>query len=169
MSIDNTENTEAKPPFDLARMLRRYLKEVRHSMVLGMELMQVLPDGILVRLPYSDKIVGNPETGVIHGGAITSLMDQSCGLAVAVALAPEFDITPTIDLRIDYMRPAEPGKDVFAFVEAYRKTRQVVFTRGIAFHEDRSKPIAHCVANFTRMGLNKTPWSNNTPKQEGGA
>lgn len=169
MSTDKTENTQAKPPFDLERMLRRYLKEVRHSMVLGMELKQVSPEGVLVRLPYSDKIVGNPETGVIHGGAITSLMDQACGLAVAVALAPEFDITPTIDLRIDYMRPAEPGKDVFAFVEAYRKTRQVVFTRGIAFHEDRNRPIAHCVANFTRMGLNKTPWSNNTPKQEGEA
>lgn len=165
MSTDKTENTEAKPPFDLERMLRRYLKEVRHSMVLGMELKQVSPEGILVRLPYSDQIVGNPETGVIHGGAITSLMDQACGLAVAAALAPEFDITPTIDLRIDYMRPAEPGKDVFAFVEAYRKTRQVVFTRGIAFHEDRNKPIAHCVANFTRMGLNITPWGTTSPKE----
>ncbi|HVL02793.1 MAG TPA: PaaI family thioesterase [Dongiaceae bacterium] len=158
-------STEATPPLDVERLLRRFLREVRHSMVLGMELKEVSPDGILLRMPYSDKIIGNPETGVIHGGAITSLMDQACGLAVAAALAPEFDITPTIDLRIDYMRPAEPGKDVFAFVEAYRKTRQVVFTRGIAFHEDRNRPIAHCVANFTRMGLNITPWGTTSPKE----
>lgn len=153
----STDSTEA-PPFDLENLLRQFLQGVRHSMVLGMELVQVEASGLILKLPYSDKIVGNPETGVIHGGAITTLMDQACGLAVAVVLAPEYDITPTIDLRIDYMRPAEPGKDVFAYVEGYRKTRQVVFTRGIAYHEDRSKPIAHCVANFTRMGLNKQPW-----------
>lgn len=155
----STDSNEANP-FDLEELLRQFLQGVRHSRVLGMELMQVEPPGLVLRLPYSDKIIGNPETGVIHGGAITTLMDQACGLAVAVALAPGFDITPTIDLRIDYMRPAEPGKDVFAYVEGYRKTRQVVFTRGIAYHDDRSKPIAHCVANFTRMGLNKKPWGN---------
>ena len=155
----STETTEGQP-FDLENLLRQFLHGVRHSRVLGMELVHVEPPGLVLRLPYSDKIIGNPETGVIHGGAITTLMDQACGLAVAVALAPGFDITPTIDLRIDYMRPAEPGKDVFAYVEGYRKTRQVVFTRGIAYHDDRSKPIAHCVANFTRMGLNKKPWDN---------
>lgn len=155
-----TNETPETQPLDIEYLLKRYIKGVRHSTVLGMELVELTPPGLVVKLPYSDHIVGNPESGVIHGGAITSLMDQSCGLAVAVALAPEYDITPTIDLRIDYMRPAEPGKDVFAFVECYRKTRQVVFTRGIAYHEDRDKPIAHCVANFTRMGLNKTPWGS---------
>lgn len=146
--------------FDLEYLLQQYINSVRHSRVLGIELVHVEPPGVLVKLPYTDRIIGNPETGVIHGGAITTLMDQACGLAVAVALAPVFDITPTIDLRIDYMRPAEPGKPVLAYVEAYRKTRQVVFTRGIAYHEDRDRPIAHCVANFTRMGLFKTPWSS---------
>ena len=156
MSADGSQTQS----FDLETLLRNFLEGVRHSMVLGMELIQIEPPGLVLKLPYSDKIVGNPETGVIHGGAITTLMDQACGLAVAVALAPEYDITPTIDLRIDYMRPAEPGKDVFAYVEGYRKTRQVVFTRGIAYHDDRSKPIAHCVANFTRMGIKQVPWGD---------
>ena len=160
----STTNNETEP-FNLEFALKQFLGGVRHSMVLGMELVHIEPPGLVLRLPYSDQIVGNPETGVIHGGAITTLMDQACGLAVAVALAPEYDITPTIDLRIDYMRPAEPGKDVFAYVEGYRKTRQVVFTRGIAYHDDRTKPIAHCVANFTRMGLNKMPWES-APKGE---
>ncbi|MBA54683.1 MAG: thioesterase [Pseudomonadales bacterium] len=136
-----------------------FLHGVRHSMELGMALEEITPQGLVVRLPYSDKIIGNPDTGVIHGGAITSLMDQACGLAVAQAMAPDFDITPTIDLRIDYMRPAEPGKDVFAYVESYRKTRSVVFTRGIAYQDNRDEPIAHCVANYMRMGLSKVPWT----------
>ncbi|RLU01829.1 MAG: PaaI family thioesterase [Ketobacter sp.] len=144
-----------------------FLHGVRHSMELGMALEEITPQGLVVRLPYSDKIIGNPDTGVIHGGAITSLMDQACGLAVAQAMAPDFDITPTIDLRIDYMRPAEPGKDVFAYVESYRKTRSVVFTRGIAYQDNRDEPIAHCVANYMRMGLSKVPWTPTKTVGEG--
>ena len=154
-----SEDKKPKFPFTLEEGLKMFLNGVRHSKELGITLEEITKDGLVVRLPYSDKIIGNPDTGVIHGGAITSLMDQSCGLAVAQAMAPDFDITPTIDLRIDYMRPAEPGKDVFAYVEAYRKTRSVVFTRGIAYQDDRQDPIAHCVANFMRMGLSKIPWT----------
>lgn len=152
------EDSGTSLPFTLEQGLNMFLQGVRHSMELGMTLDEITPEGLVVRLPYSDKIIGNPDTGVIHGGAITSLMDQACGLAVAQAIAPDFDITPTIDLRIDYMRPAEPGKDVYAYVSAYRKTRSVVFARGVAYQDDREQPIAHCVANFMRMGLSKVPW-----------
>ena len=142
----------------LEQNLNLFLQGVPHSMALGMTLEEVGDNELVIRLPYSQKIVGNPETGVIHGGAITSLMDQACGLAVAQALAPTFDITPTIDLRIDYMRPAQPGQDVLARVSAYRKTRNLVFARGIAYQQNRKEPVAHCVANFMRMGLSKLPW-----------
>ena len=140
--------------FDLEKTLRQFMSIIKHGNELGLTLEEVTDDGILVRLPYSDKIVGNPITGVIHGGAITTLMDQSCGMAVAQALAPDLDITPTIDLRIDYMKPAVPKQDVFAYVTAYRTTRSVVFTKGIAFQDDRDNPIANCVANFMRLGMN---------------
>ena len=102
-------------------------------------------------MPYSDAIVGNPVTGVIHGGAITTLMDTCCGIST-VCYLPEFEICPTLDLRIDYMHPAEPGKAIFGFAECYRVTPAVIFTRGIAYQDDRSEPIAHVVGTFMRMG-----------------
>lgn len=145
-------------PFSLEQGLMYFLDGVRHSKLLDMEIVDISDQGLVVKLPYSEKIIGNPVTGIIHGGAITSLMDQACGLAVAQALYPKFDITPTIDLRIDYMRPAEPHKDVLAYVSAYRRTKNVVFTRGVAYQDDRENPIAHCVGNFIRMGLSKMPW-----------
>lgn len=153
------EDSNQTAPLTMEQGLQLFLGGVRHSMLLGMKLEEITEEGLIVRLPYSEQIIGNPETGVIHGGAITSLMDQSCGLAVAQALAPDFDITPTIDLRIDYMRPAEPKKDVLAYVTAYRKTRSVVFASGVAYQDSRDEPIAHCVANFMRMGLSKVPWT----------
>ena len=65
-------------PLALEDGLNMFLNGVKHSMVLGMTLEEITPEGLIVRLPYSDKIIGNPDTGVIHGGAITSLMDQAC-------------------------------------------------------------------------------------------
>ncbi|MCG8668938.1 MAG: PaaI family thioesterase [Pseudomonadales bacterium] len=137
-------------------MMIRFAEGIKHSEELGLELVDITENGLIIKLPYSEKIIGNPETGVIHGGAITSLMDQTCGMAAIRSIVPEFDIAPTIDLRIDYMRAAEPGRDVFALAETFRATKNVLFTRGIAYQDSPEKPIANGVATFMRMGLGKT-------------
>ena len=92
---------------------RNFLSVLRHCQHLQMTVERADEDGLVLRLPYSDQIVGNPVTGVIHGGAITTLMDTCCGIST-VCYLPEFEICPTLDLRIDYMHPAEPGKIDFA-------------------------------------------------------
>ncbi len=129
---------------------QRFLAALRQCQVLGIEVAAAEPRGLTLRLPYSAHIVGNPETGVIHGGAITTLMDTTCGIST-VCVLPEFEICPTLDLRIDYMHPAEPGKDVFGFAECYRVTPNIIFTRGYAYQDDPAQPIAHVVGTFMRM------------------
>ncbi len=130
---------------------RNFLSVLRHCQHLQMTVERADEDGLVLRLPYSDQIVGNPVTGVIHGGAITTLMDTCCGIST-VCYLPEFEICPPLDLRIDYMHPAEPGKPIFGFAECYRVTPTVIFTRGIAYQDDREQPIAHVVGTFMRMG-----------------
>ena len=130
---------------------RNFLSVLRHCQHLQMTVERADEDGLVLRLPYSDQIVGNPVTGVIHGGAITTLMDTCCGIST-VCYLPELEICPTLDLRIDYMHPAEPGKPIFGFAECYRVTPTVIFTRGIAYQDDREQPIAHVVGTFMRMG-----------------
>jgi uncharacterized protein (TIGR00369 family) len=130
---------------------QRFLSALRHCQVLGMQVHEATSDGLTLRLPYSQKIVGNPETGVIHGGAITTLMDTTCGISTVCAL-PDFEVSPTLDLRIDYMRSAEPGLDVFGFAECYRVTANVIFIRGIAYQTDKNQPLAHVIGTFMRMG-----------------
>ena len=83
-------------------------------------------------------------------------MDTACGFAAVSALG-ELAIAPTLDLRIDYMGPAEPGKAVIGEAEAYRVTRNVIFARGQAYHQDqKDKPIAHCTATFMRLDSQTT-------------
>lgn len=102
-----------------------------------------------MRLPYDARLVGNPDDGVLHGGAITSLMDAACGIAVMVRLGVNAPIA-TLDLRIDYLKPATPGQDVVAHTECYKVTRSIAFVRGVAHHEDADDPIASVAATFMR-------------------
>lgn len=143
----------------------RFLSVLRHCQVLGLRVEHANRHGLTLRLPYSDRLVGNPDTGVIHGGAITTLMDTTCGISTACVL-PDFEICPTLDLRIDYMHPAEPNRDVFGFAECYRVTPNVIFTRGVAYQTSRDEPIAHVVGAFMRMG--KAAQGNDSALREKG-
>ena len=129
----------------------RFVSALRHCQVLGIQVHDASPQGMTLLLPYSAQIVGDPQTGIIHGGALTSLMDTACGMATLCVL-PEFEVCPTLDLRIDYMHPAEPHKAVFGFAQCYRVTTDVIFTRGFAYQDDPQQPIAHVVGTFMRMG-----------------
>ncbi len=114
---------------------------------LNLRLEAVEPAEATMRLPYDPKLVGDPATGVIAGGAVTTLLDHTCGQAVWAALA---DFTPvaTLDLRIDYMRAAEPGLDVWARAHCYKLTRHVGFVRATAWDRDADDPVATAQAAF---------------------
>jgi uncharacterized protein (TIGR00369 family) len=129
------------------RMAQGFTMVVPHNRALGMELVELRDGESLFKLPYDPKLVGNPDTGVIHGGAITALLDGASGAAVFAAL-PEMVPIATLDLRIDYLRPAEVGQTVMARATCYKLTRNVAFTRAVAYHDDPADPIAHSVGTF---------------------
>lgn len=134
----------------------RFIGTLNQCQELGIEPLEARENHLLLRLPYSEKIVGNPDTRVIHGGAITTLMDTASGSVVITAL-PEFELCPTLDLRVDYMRSAAPDKPVYALASTYRITRNIIFTRCEAYQDDPAQTVAHCVATFMRIGKEATP------------
>ena len=101
----------------------------------------------VMSMPYSPQIVGDPETGVVHGGAVSALLDSCCGLAVG--LHPEgMKLTATIDLRIDYMRSAKPGERIVVQAKVYNTTRTVAFVRATAHDGDAANPVASATGAF---------------------
>lgn len=123
------------------------LERVPHSRAIGMHVIGAKDGVATMRVPYDEKLVGNPATRVLHGGVITSLLDNASGAAVHSALG-EWRSMATLDLRIDYMKPATPGRDVLARAECYKLTRNIAFVRGVAYHDDPDDPIASTVATF---------------------
>jgi len=102
-----------------------------------------------LKIDWREDLVGNPLRGVIHGGAITTLVDTCSAIAVAAQL-DDFETIATLDLRIDYLKAATPGRTIYCTAECYRLARQVAFTRAVCFHDDINQPIAHGIATFMR-------------------
>jgi uncharacterized protein (TIGR00369 family) len=140
-------------PNDIAQ---RFIACLEYAVRLGIEVDSARQDWLRLSLKPNDWNVGNPETGVIHGGALTTLLDTACGACVLLSL-PELELCPTLDLRVDYVKAASPDRAVYADATCYRISRHVVFTRAIAHQGNLDDPIAHGVATFVRLGLEVTP------------
>ena len=120
---------------------------IPHSKALGLKIIAVRRGFGSMQLEWREEFVGNPETGVLAGGPLTALMDSCCGMSVATMLKEPAPFA-TLDLRIDYVRPATPGQTVIAEAECYRITRSVAFTRAFAHHGDAKDPIAAAAGTF---------------------
>lgn len=114
---------------------------------MGFELTRIEKGHLWGVQPFKEHLVGDPETRVIHGGVITTMLDNLCGAACSAKLK-EFRFVATLDLRIDYMRPAESGRDILAEAECYHVTNSVAFCRAWAYHESREKVIATAQGAF---------------------
>lgn len=138
-----------------ADALRHMLIEhVPHAKAIGLEVVYAKKAKACLRVPYAPHLVGNPDTGVVHGGVITTMLDNACGVAVQMAMTNPISIA-TLDLRIDYMRPATPHIDILGEAHCYKVTKSVAFVRGVAFHDDRDDPIATCHGAFM-LAANRT-------------
>ncbi|MFS2318590.1 PaaI family thioesterase [Maricaulis sp. D1M11] len=118
-----------------------------HAQALGLSLVSISPGEVVLKAPYREDLIGDPETGTLHGGVITALLDHAAGTAAFAGLGAK-EAPATLDLRIDYSRPAEPGKDVIATAQCLKSHGLIAFVRAIAHDGDPDDPVAIAQAAF---------------------
>lgn len=137
------------------RLAHQFISALPYARALSLEMDEIGDGHAQISMPYSDALIGDPRTGVIHGGAVSGLMDTAGG--AAVMSHPEAPGgTATIDLRIDYMRSATPGQRIVAIADVYHITRNVAFVRAVALDDDTDNPVATAVGAFTVQGKRPT-------------
>ncbi|MDP1919430.1 MAG: PaaI family thioesterase [Myxococcales bacterium] len=135
---------------DLEALNTGFREFIPHNKALNLALTRVQveqPACCEMVLPWNEALVGNPDTGVLHGGSITTLLDAAGGAAVYLHLRAPTPIA-TLDLRIDFLGPSTPGLAVYARAECVKATRNVAFVRMVAAHDLSGPPLATASATY---------------------
>jgi len=144
--IPETHAFEPGSEFDPRRFFE-LARRVGHGRALGLEYRGSKDGWIELALPWREELVGIPEQGFLASGAIVSLLDTCGGSSVWLALG-QFQPLVTIDLRLDYLRPAVKGETVIARCECYKLTKQIAFVHGLAHGDDDRRAIAQATGTF---------------------
>ena len=124
-----------------------------HSGWLGLKYSDHGDDWVELELPWRADLLGEEGQHVLASGPILSLMDMASGMAIWRAM-DDFTAIATLDLRVDYVRPAREGAAVFGRSQCYRITRSAAFVRGLAHDGDVDDPVAHIQAVFMKIASN---------------
>ena len=126
---------------------RSYVGRAPHMRECGLLVTAIAAARGTMSLPARPEWVGDSARGLLHTGVLTVLADSTCGLAVGAAMAQRAPYA-TLDLRMDWLRPAGPDAAVFCEAHCYRISRSVAFVRGEVWQADRAQPIATVQATF---------------------
>ena len=142
---------------------QKIMSTVPWAKALDFELTGIEKGRAFAKVAWHEDLVGDPDTGVIYGGVLTALLDNLSGICINTALKKPMSMA-TLDLRIDYMRPADKGRDILAEAECYHVTRNVAFTHAWAYHESRDKVIATAAGTFALNDISR--WASGNEAME---
>lgn len=118
-----------------------------HTGWLGLKYRAHGDDWAELELPWREDLLGEEDRHVLASGPIISMMDMASGLALWTKMGKLAPIA-TLDLRVDYQRPAKEHAAVIGRSECYKLTRSAAFVRGIAHDGDPDDPVAHIAGVF---------------------
>jgi acyl-coenzyme A thioesterase PaaI-like protein len=116
-------------------------------------------DGVLCRMPFMQRLVGNPNLPALHGGIVATFLEATA-LAVVVDAQNDPDarcgkeIPRVISTTVDYMRPAGP-KDTFGRAEIIRLGTRLATVVATAWQDDPARPVARANCHFLVASVGK--------------
>ncbi|MCC2683704.1 MAG: HotDog protein [Paenibacillaceae bacterium] len=122
--------------FDRERFMQ-LLQLPRYHQFLGLECVAAEEDSVKLRLPFREDFLADEAGTYVHGGVIASLIDVAGDFALVTTFGRGL---PTVDLRVDYLRPALK-EDLFATAVVVKKGRTLSLC-DIVIENDAGKKIA---------------------------
>ncbi|GAA0856383.1 thioesterase family protein [Aliiglaciecola litoralis] len=122
------------------------------NQLLGLQINKISHDKVEIRMPWNDKLMGNPIKKILHGGVTAAILDTVGGLMAILYATKDIDNISidefrktlpnvgTIDMRVDYLRPGK-GEEFIATAEVIRKGKKVAVCR-MELHNEAGVHIA---------------------------
>lgn len=134
-----TENKDETVDFEFYRKIcDDYIPFHR---LLGFSLVSVQKGAAILKIHYSNDLLGNVLAGNLHGGVLVSAMDSVGGIAAMTMIDIKSDKIATIDIRTDFLSPAKKDNDVMVSATVQKSGNRVVFTHIQAYHESNPDKI----------------------------
>ena len=161
------KDPKTAPRFN-AKDASKYFFRGGHTGWLGLRYADHGDNWVELELPWREDLLGEPDRPVLASGPIISLLDMASGMAIWQTRTSFVPIA-TLDLRVDYQRPARERSAVWGRVECYRITRSAAFVRGIAHDGERDDPVATMAGVFMNIAMDprqgRIPTSPNEPQE----
>lgn len=148
---DTMDTIDKHDPSVRRQIAEAFSAAIPHNRALGLALVCCGPPEVVTRLDFLPEFLGDARTGLWHTGPATAAADSSCGLAVFLAL-PGLAAVATLDLRMDYWRPARADAPLWIRARCEHVTRQMAFATATIDQGEPQRPSARVSATFTRTG-----------------
>ncbi|MCG2634153.1 MAG: PaaI family thioesterase [Gammaproteobacteria bacterium] len=131
-----------------------------HTSALGIRLQELKRGYSVVMIEPSERHIGLPESGAIHGGILSTLIDSACGIAVLSMLERSVSIA-TLDLSLHHIKPSTGSAPIYASATCCKLTRSMAFLRSEVYQQSADNLLAHggttfmLGANHTKLDLQK--------------
>ena len=122
-----------------------FLQRVPYVRFLGMRV-ELAGDEMTTVLPYADHLVGNPMIPALHGGVMGAFLEMTALAQLALA-QPAKRVPKTIDITIEYLRPAR-AVETYARATLRKVGRRVANVQVEAWQESRAQPVAGMTGHF---------------------
>lgn len=131
-----------------------FFESMPFARLLGIELTAAADGHAAGEMAYREELLSNPAGDVIHGGATYALADTVGGAAVT---SLSMDVSPTVDMRMDYLAPAT--SDLVAEAEVVRDGANLAMTR-VEIHDADGRHVATAHGTYKTDGQGEqTPWT----------
>ncbi|OYW79996.1 MAG: thioesterase [Asticcacaulis sp. 32-58-5] len=112
--------------------------------------MELAGNELTLKLPYEDRLIGNPVLPALHGGVIGAFMEMTA--MAQLAFSENFTHMPKpINVSVQYLRSGK-AMDTFARARLNRVGRTIANVDVIAWQDNKDMPIATLQSHFLLKG-----------------
>jgi len=127
--------------------LDEFLSDKGHNAMLGIRYHAYTEQWLELEMPWHERLVHDPATGLLASGPVMALVDNALGSSIYLKRGGYLPQV-TLDLRLDYLRKAQAGKSMVCRAECFSLSPTIAFTRGVAFEDTPDDPVCHVAATF---------------------